>query len=187
MAERWRTLREEPVAHDKFLEVRRGDFELPNGEELEGYLTMTESDAVHIVPVTPDGETLLIRQYRYGVDGCTYESPAGFLEQGEHDPLERAKHELREETGYEAERWVALGVMHPTINRMHKTEHCFLALGARQVGDQELDTTESAEWERVPLAGVRQMIARGEITSTSTLAVLCKALTALEEIGKDAD
>ncbi len=181
MAEKWRLIKEERIADDKFLEVRRSDIELPNGERLEGYLTLTEADSVHIVPITAQDETLLVRQYRYGIDDWSYECPAGFLEAGESDPVERAKRELREETGYEAEQWIALGVAHPTINRMRKTEHCFLALGARRVGEQELDETESAQWRRVSLRQVRAMIADGKITSSSALAALCKALVALEE------
>ena len=181
MAEKWRLIKEESIASDKFLEVRRSHIALPNGERLDGYLTLTEEDSVHIVPITAKDELLLVRQYRYGIDDWTYECPAGFLEAGDTDPLERAKRELREETGYEAEQWLNLGVAHPTINRMRKTEYCFLALGARRVGDQQLDETESAEWQRVLLADVRAMIADGKITSASALAALCKALIALED------
>jgi 8-oxo-dGTP pyrophosphatase MutT (NUDIX family) len=114
---------EEPIATDRFLEVRRSDIELPNGERLDGYLTLTEGDSVHTVAITPEHEILLVRQYRYGIDHWTYECPAGFLEEEDNDPLDRAKCELREETGYEAEQWRALGVANPVINSMRKTEY----------------------------------------------------------------
>ncbi|HZB95179.1 MAG TPA: NUDIX hydrolase [Herpetosiphonaceae bacterium] len=180
--ETWRPLKEAVVGHDDFLEVRRGDYEVPGGKHVEGYWTFRERDSVHIAAVTPDRELLLVRQYRLGPDAFLYECPAGFLEQGETDPLERAKGELREETGYQTERWHSLGVFHETVNRMRKNSYCFLALDARQVAEQKLDSTESVRFERVPLAEVRRMVRDGEITAANTLALLCKALLFMEAL-----
>jgi hypothetical protein len=65
--------------------------------------------------------------------------------------------------------------------RMRKHEYCFLALGACRVGTHDLDETESAQWQQIPLKEVRAMIAAGVITSASTVAAFCKALVALDE------
>ena len=180
--EKWRVLQEATVGHDDFLEVRRGDYEVPGGKHIEGFWTFRERDSVHIAAVTPERELLLVRQYRLGPDAFLYECPAGFLEDGETDPLERARRELHEETGSQSERWHALGVFHETVNRMRKTCYCFLALDARQVAEQELDSTEAVQFERMPLAEVRRMVRDGEITAANTLALLCKAMLFMEAL-----
>lgn len=180
MADTWRLLRDEPIANDFHLQVRRSTFELPNGDRLDDFITLAEDDSVHVVAITPNHETVLVRQYRYGVDAWTYEVPAGFVEADDREPLERAQRELREETGFEAEEWIALGNAQPLINRMRTTEHCFLALGARRVSEQQLDEGEAATWQLVTLDQLRDMIATSQITSASALAAVCKALVALQ-------
>jgi 8-oxo-dGTP pyrophosphatase MutT (NUDIX family) len=178
--DRWRLLRQQPLARDKFIEVFENDYELPDGKRMEGYIVLREHDSVQIVALTPEREILLVRQYRVGADDFLYECPAGFLEAGETNPLERAQDELREETGYEADEWHDLGGFYPSPHRLRKTEYCFLALGARQAGDQQLDQTESVTWESMPLDAVRQMVLDGRITAAHTLALLFKAMLFLE-------
>lgn len=180
--EKWRLLREETVGHDDFLEVHKGDYELPGDKHIEGFWTFQERDSVHIAAVTPECELLLVRQYRLGLDAFLYECPAGFLEAGETDLLERAKRELREETGYQTQSWHALGLFHETVNRMRKNSYCFLALDARQVAEQKLDSTEAVQFERVPPAEVRRMVRDDVITAANTLALLCKALLFMEAL-----
>jgi ADP-ribose pyrophosphatase len=60
------------------------------------------------VPVTRDGQLVLVRQYRFTVAGRLLEFPAGTVEIGE-DPAETIKREIEEETGYRAHKWQNLG------------------------------------------------------------------------------
>ncbi|NJN03092.1 MAG: NUDIX hydrolase [Leptolyngbyaceae cyanobacterium RM1_1_2] len=60
------------------------------------------------VPVTPNGELVLVRQYRFAVQGRLLEFPAGTVEVGEQ-PAGTIRRELEEETGYRAHSWSALG------------------------------------------------------------------------------
>src|SRR6266545_667217 len=69
--------------------------------------------AVLIMPQLADGRMVLIAQYRFAVRETLLEFPAGTLESGEA-PLECARRELIEETGYRAEHWRALGVTYPS-------------------------------------------------------------------------
>ncbi len=67
--------------------------------------------------------------------------------------LDATKRELREETGYAAEEWHALGSSTANTARQNNRVHAFLALDARKVAEPELDageviSTHLVPWER---------------------------------------
>jgi ADP-ribose pyrophosphatase len=84
--------------------------------------------AVVIIPQLEDGRLLLIAQYRFAVGATLLEFPAGTLEPGEA-PLECARRELIEETGYRAEHWRALGTTYPSPGYCDEQQHLFMATG----------------------------------------------------------
>ena len=61
-----------------------------------------------IVPFISKNQLLIIRSYRHLVDSIQVEAPSGYIEDGE-TAYEAAKRELKEETGYEAQKIVSLG------------------------------------------------------------------------------
>ena len=79
-----------------------------------------------IVPVFDDHSILLLRQYRHPLGQSIIEFPAGKLEQGE-DPLECAKRELLEETGFSAMRWTPISGIHTTPGFCNELLHLFMA------------------------------------------------------------
>ena len=80
---------------------------LPNGAEGEWECIRHPGGAL-AVPVTPDGRLVLVRQYRFAMQGRLLEFPAGTVEVGE-DPAETIRREIEEETGYSAATWRNLG------------------------------------------------------------------------------
>ena len=95
-----------------FYQGRKFDFEvnklrLPNGAEGEWECVRHPGGAL-VVPVTADGKLVLVRQYRFAVQGRLLEFPAGTLEEDEN-PIETIKREIEEETGYSGKKWRSLG------------------------------------------------------------------------------
>ncbi len=178
----WRLINQRTLVQDPWLTVYENDYELPDGSRLGGFHALEERDGVMIMALTEGREVLLVRQYRPGVDGFVYELPAGFLEAGETDILERAKTELREETGYVTDTWRSIGTIHDAPSRMKKTSHCFLALNARKATEQDDDPTEFVSYESIPLTTVQRMITDGKITSAVTIATVFKGIFALEAL-----
>ena len=86
------------IHQGRFLDVRRDDVRLPNGKTTTREW-INHPGAACIVPILPDGQIALIRQYRYPVLQEMIELPAGKLDSGE-SPEECAKRELEEEIGY---------------------------------------------------------------------------------------
>ena len=119
-----------------------------------------------IVPVLPNGDVLLVRQYRHAVRSNLWEIPAGKLEPGE-DTLACAQRELREETGYVAERWVELMSFFttPGFSDERITLFCAEGLTARsRLDDGEITALLPASPE-----AVLEMIAAGAIVDAKTI------------------
>ena len=107
------------------LRVNEDEVTLPDGSTaLREYVV--HPGAAIILPMFDDGSVLLERQYRYPVGQHFYELPAGRLEPDEA-PLETAKRELLEETGYVAAEWRELGRLHPCIGYSDERIDFFLA------------------------------------------------------------
>tara|TARA_Y100001933_G_scaffold144143_1_gene142822 strand:+ start:72 stop:632 length:561 start_codon:yes stop_codon:yes gene_type:complete len=98
---------------------------LPNGHEGD-YGSIIHPGAALAVPITKEGNIVILRQYRFAVSRYLLEFPAGTLEKGE-TPLNSIKREIKEETGYKAETWDKLGVLVPAPGYADEEIHLFLA------------------------------------------------------------
>lgn len=87
-------------------------------------------DWTNILPITPDGKAVLIRQQRVGCLKEVLELPGGMMDPGERDATLAAARELEEETGYTSQRFLSLGSINPNPAIQNNQIHMFLALGA---------------------------------------------------------
>lgn len=84
-------------------------------------------DAVGVVPLTPSGDVLLVRQFRPPVRQEVLEIPAGLLDVDGEEPRDCAERELLEETGYRAASLDRLAGFHPSVGHSSEFVHLFLA------------------------------------------------------------
>jgi ADP-ribose pyrophosphatase len=173
----WRVLGTEYPIVTPWLHVRRDRVETPGGEIT--YTYVEGSAAVGIVPVTRDGQLLLVRQYRYTVDDWCLEVPAG----GSHDAggaslEEVARKELREETGAECAELVPAGWFYASNGSMNQRFHVYLALDVEITGEPEHEETELIEVLQMPLNDALSLVHAGEMRDgVSALSVmLCEPL-----------
>jgi ADP-ribose pyrophosphatase len=129
--------------------------------------------AAAIVPLLDDSTVILIHQYRHAVGGAIWEIPAGTLSPGE-EPLECAKRELREETGYDPGALRKLGEIVPVPAYSDERIHLFVATGLQEAG-QRLEEDELLEVQALPLAETLAMVDRGEIVDAKTIVGLFMA------------
>ena len=148
------------------------------------YYILERPDAAIIFPVTANDEVILVRQYRPAVELMELGLPAGLVDQGE-DPLDAAKRELREETGYVGGEWESLGSLASSPSLKDNWAYLYLARGVEPGAETELDEFERVEVETIPLREIRAKIAAGEIVSSSGVAAVLLALDKLSE-GKGA-
>ena len=154
--------------------------ELSNGNRLD--VTIFEFRAwANVLALTKNGEAVLVKQYRHGICDVLWEFPGGVVEDGE-DPLEGAKRELLEETGYRASNLILMGRLYPNPALQTNTLHCFLALDVEKVGEQNLDVGEDIEVHLLPLDELIEMAKRGDFPHALQAAVLFQALVYLNRI-----
>ncbi len=136
---------------------------------LDPYYVMHESDWVHVAARDSEGRYLVVRQYRYAADIMCTELPGGVIDAGE-TPLEAAKRELLEETGYVAQTWTAAGTMFANPARQTNRVHIFLAEQLSQGGAQQLDVSEEITFGFMSPAELEAAIASGEYSQSLHIA-----------------
>ena len=130
--------------------------------------------AAAIVPFLENDTLILIKQYRHAVGDYIWEIPAGTLDADEA-PIECAKRELIEETGFSAEDWEKLGEITPVPGYSDERIHIFQAKKLAPA-EQNLDTDEMLNVHRVSLVDAVDMIRRGEIQDSKSISGIFFAL-----------
>ena len=123
-----------------------------------------------IVPLLKENTLLMIRQYRHAVGDFIWEIPAGTLDANEA-PIQCARRELIEETGYSADSWHELGKIYPLPGYSDERIHIFLASDLTPAR-QDLDMDEVLEVHEVDFKDAIEMIYKGEIQDAKTIAAL---------------
>lgn len=169
---KWKVLKSAMVVNHQWCKVRQDKIELPNGNIIDDYFITVGPEVAQILPVTNEQEIVLVRQYRHGVGEILLELPAGAFNPDEESPEAAAIRELREETGYVAEKITPLAILHDNPSKATHKVHLFVAENAIKVGQQQLDITEEIDVVLVPLEAIREKITNGEICVSGTVAAI---------------
>jgi ADP-ribose pyrophosphatase len=149
-----------------FLKVQRDTVRLPDGKQSKREY-IKHPGAVVILPLFDDGNVLLERQYRYPLQKVFIEFPAGKIDPNE-DPLDCAKRELQEETGYTAADWQFLCTIHNAIAYSDEHLDIFVARGLI-AGESRLDDGEFLETFTATVPDMLSWIREGKISDVKTV------------------
>jgi ADP-ribose pyrophosphatase len=139
----------------------------PEGFEIKRAIIQHTGSAV-VMPVDDQGRILLVRQYRLPAAAYLWEIPAGRMDDGE-TPLQAAKRELREETGYTARQWKKLFSLYMSPGFLAEKMNIFVAT-ALKAGPTEFMEDERIETKWFAPAEVDAMIQAGKIIDGKTIA-----------------
>ena len=161
-----KTLKSKLLHEGRHFSFHRDEVEFPSGHRTQRDV-VRHPGAVGIVPVLPDGRVVMVRQYRYAAGKELLEIPAGTLEPDE-PPLECARRELIEETGYEAGEMEILLSCYMAPGYSSEVIHLYLAGGLREVGG-ESEPDEEIAVEKLDLGTARELINTNVIEDAKTI------------------
>ena len=122
----WEVLESEYLFNRPWLTARRDHVKLPTGVEIKEFYVLEYPEFCNVIAITKDGKYVLERQYRHAQRLTAYEIPAGCVEKGE-DPMEAAKRELYEETGFGGGEWSHLLTISPNAGACTNYSHTYVA------------------------------------------------------------
>lgn len=160
---RWKVLKSTEIFKAGLIKLRQDECEMPDGRVFPRYFVLEFPDWVNVVPVTPDGQMVLVQQYRHAADGIFLEVPGGRTDRNGEDPGLAGRRELREETGYESSEWIACGFQYPNPALQNNKLHTFVALGCNLTSKQDLDPFEDLTVCTLPVAEVYRRWELGEL------------------------
>lgn len=168
---KWKLATTTPMGNFKVFDVRKHRVVDASGQARPDVFTFDCPDWCNVVAVTGDDEVVLVWQYRFGTDALGLEIPGGVIDPGER-PIDAARRELLEETGYTADSFEPFGTMQPNPALQGNVCHTFLARGARLTGATQFDELEELEVTTAPASALGDLIDDGHVTHALVIVAL---------------
>ena len=170
---KWKILESTRLFERPWLTVRKDKVELPSGQVNDEFYVLEYPDWINVIAITEDGLFVMEKQYRHGIGEMSYEICAGVIEEGE-TPLEAAKRELLEETGYGEGEWEESMVISGNASTTNNFTHSFIARGVKKISSQHLDRTEDIEPILMNVEQVKELLVSDKIKQSLMAAPMWK-------------
>lgn len=168
----WKTLNSELIYESPWIAVNKHQTINPAGNPAIYSVVNFKNLAIGIIPLSTDGYTWLVGQWRYPLNAYSWEIPEGGGPIGEA-PIETAKRELKEETGIIAEKFKEIMQLHLSNSATDEHAYVFLATDL-SFTDAEPEETEDLQVKKIHINDAYQMVLNGEITDAISVAAIFK-------------
>jgi ADP-ribose pyrophosphatase len=174
MSKVYKVLSSEYVHRAPWLTARRDKLQVPNGHVIPDYYVLEYAHWVNTIALTKDGEMVMIKNYRYAIDQTHYELCAGVMDDDDKTPMDAAKRELLEETGYGGGEWKEWMLISPNPATHTNMNYCFIAYGVEKIAKQDLEPSETLTVHVLKQDEVRQLLKDEQIINCMHVAPLWK-------------
>lgn len=165
----WKLISSRQTASYRIFNLRTDRACSPRTNKAHKFYVLESKDWVNVIPITPQNDVVLIRQYRHGTRKVTLEIPGGIVETDD-SPEAAAGRELLEETGYQGSKMIPLSVVYPNPAFLNNRCYTYLASNVLLTGEQEQDEKEDIKVLLRPLDEIPRLIREGEISHSLVLA-----------------
>ena len=177
----WKLISSKQLFKDKWIDVSSNTYQKPDGTLIEPFYIYRFPDFATAVALTKEGNVILERIYRPGIEKVCIELPGGCVDKSDNSLGAAMERELLEETGYRFNKIEYLGEIssNPTTNT--NMMHMFLATGGEFDSTQELDIDEDVDVFLVTLDEFTKMVKENKFVQAMQLATI---IHALQKLGK---
>ncbi len=169
MIVKWKTIAENQIFDLKIFKANSLTRENPITGNISDYTVLKSPDWANVIPINAEGKIIMVEQYRHGTDEITLELPGGLVEIGE-SPLNAAKRECQEETGFIGEgEPILLGSCKPNPAFLSNTCYSYLWENCSIIDKQKLDTNEIIKLHFFTQYEIKKMIEEGVINHSIIL------------------
>jgi ADP-ribose pyrophosphatase len=168
----WKTLSSELVYESAWIAVNKHQTINPAGNPAVYSVVNFKNLAIGILPLSDDGYTWLVGQWRYPLNAYSWEIPEGGGPLGEA-PIETAVRELKEETGIVAKKIEEIMQLH--LSNSATNEHAFIFLATDLTFEEaEPEESEDLQVKKIHINEAFEMVMKGEITDGISVAAIFK-------------
>jgi ADP-ribose pyrophosphatase len=170
----WKILSSTYLHKEPWLTVRKDELQMPSGHVVPDYFVLEYPDWINVIGLTREGKFLLVKQYRHAIGKESYELCAGVCDENDKSPLEAAKRELLEETGWGGGHWEKLMTMAPNPATSNNWVHSFIAYDIEKISEPSPEPSEHITFDFFSVTEMKEMVQAGEIIQGTHLGPLWK-------------
>ena len=174
----WKTLTSQLVYESAWIAVNKHETINPAGNPAIYSVVNFKNLAIGIIPLSDDGYTWLVGQWRYPLNAYSWEIPEGGGPLGE-EPIKTAERELKEETGIVAKHFEEIMQLDLSNSATDEHAHVFLATGL-SFEEAEPEESEDLQVRKIHINEAFEMVLKGEITDAISVAAIFKVKYLLE-------
>jgi 8-oxo-dGTP pyrophosphatase MutT (NUDIX family) len=172
---KWTITKDKKVYETPIFSLHEKEVLPDDGSDAANFYVLNAPEWINVIALTPENSVVLVEQYRHGIDETTLEIPGGMVDEGE-EPLEAAKRELLEETGYESDAWESLGKASSNPAILSNFTHIYLARDCKKTSPQQTDGHEDILGHSLPLKEFLTLVGEDVVHHSIVLAGVAKFL-----------